>query len=82
MIELLLYIASQEGYLEIVKELVNNRANLNSICIEEYEYLIKNAKDLVISILKDISDIQLNIQLAKQNNHPNALKFFESLLQE
>lgn len=38
-----------------------------------------NKKD-VLSALKFSSDIQLNIGLAKQNNHPNALKFFESLL--
>ena len=34
----------------------------------------------IISILKPISNIELNIELAKKNNHPSALKFFESLL--
>ena len=99
-----LYIASQKGHLEMVKELINNGANANAICIIKQSQINKNArgsvlkdvkysfspiyiawwidKEEIVSILKDISDIELNIQLAKQNNHPKALKFFRSLLQE
>ncbi len=47
-----LFIASQNGYLEIVKELINNGVNINSTCNEEYDYLTKNAKDLIEEGLK------------------------------
>lgn len=37
-------------------------------------------REEIISVLKSTSDIHLNIELSKKNNHPNSLKFFESFL--